>query len=79
VENISPEERHRVQIVVMLSEDPWDQQMETKILNGSKKIMAQFGKEIMEGLLEVIAAPKEWFVYIYKMIKIRRTPLLPKP
>jgi hypothetical protein len=62
VESIAPEERHMVQIVVMLSEDPWDQQMETKIVEGAKKIITKFGREIMEGLIEVIAAPKEWFV-----------------
>ena len=61
VEKIAEEEKHFVQIVVTLSENPWDNETDAKPVNTTNEIASRFGREVDEGLIEVIAPPKEWY------------------
>uniref|UniRef100_A0A183C2C0 Alpha-1,3-mannosyl-glycoprotein 4-beta-N-acetylglucosaminyltransferase A n=1 Tax=Globodera pallida TaxID=36090 RepID=A0A183C2C0_GLOPA len=59
--NIFEGERHLVQIVVVVSENPWDENYETLLMSTVDEIERNFGDEVRQGLIEVIAPPKEWF------------------
>nr|CAD2133349.1 unnamed protein product [Meloidogyne enterolobii] len=61
LENIAEEELHIIQIIILISENPWDLKMEEKKENVTKLIYQKFKNEINQGILEVISPPIEFF------------------
>ncbi|KAL7078399.1 hypothetical protein ACQ4LE_002181 [Meloidogyne hapla] len=59
--NIAEEELHLIQIIILISENPWDVKMKEKKENITKLINKNFKKEINKGILEVISPPIEFF------------------
>ncbi|CAK5087215.1 unnamed protein product [Meloidogyne enterolobii] len=62
LENIAEEELHIIQIIILISENPWDLKMEEKKENVTKLIYQKFKNEINQGILEVISPPIELLV-----------------
>ncbi|KAL3106871.1 hypothetical protein niasHT_010786 [Heterodera trifolii] len=59
--NMRENEKHLVQIVIVLSENPWERHLEEIYGQTVEEIERNFGTEVRRGLIEVITPPSEWF------------------